>query len=83
MSIETTEYMSMLRRMLRAAGRRVAVADEPELAELVSLRDELESVIAEAAAGQREHGRSWAEVGAGLGTTRQAAQKRYGRAGER
>lgn len=79
MSTETKEYMSMLRRMLRAAARRVAEADEPELAELVSLRDDLEQAIAQAVIGQREAGRSWQGVADGLGCTRQAAQMRYGR----
>ncbi len=79
MSIETREYLSMLRRMLRAAARRVAGGDEPELADLVRLRDDLEQAIAQAVTGQREQGRSWQGVADGLGVTRQAAQMRYGR----
>lgn len=79
--VETPEYAAMLRRMIRAYGRRVADADDVDLAEMVELRDLLETAIAEAVAGQRErHGRSWADVARGLGVTRQAAQMRYGRA---
>lgn len=75
---ETTEYAGMLRRMIRAYGRRVADADDVDLAEMVQLRDELEEAIALAVRGQRElHGASWADVARGLGTTRQAAQMRY------
>lgn len=75
---ETTEYAGMVRRIIRAHGRRVADADEIDLAELVAIRDTLEEAIATAVRGQREnHGRSWADVARGLGTTRQAAQMRY------
>jgi hypothetical protein len=65
------------RRAIKAAGRHVEGADEFELAELVSLRDDLESVIREAVRGQREVGRSWAYIGGALGITRQSAQERY------
>lgn len=65
--------------MIRAAGRRVADADEFELAELVALRDELDRAIADAVAGQRTGPaeRSWQSIGDALGMTRQAAHKRY------
>lgn len=82
MSVETPEFMAMLRRLLRAAGRRVAAADEHELVELVelvALRDTLEAVITEAIEGQRAAGRSWADIGRALGITRQSAHERYGR----
>ncbi|WP_205879403.1 hypothetical protein [Leucobacter triazinivorans] len=78
MSVETGEFLAMLRRMLRAAGRRVAAADEVELADLAALRDDLDRVIADAVQGQRSHGRSWAMIGDGLGISKQAAQQRYG-----
>lgn len=77
MSVETTEYLAMLRRMLRAAGRRVADADEPELRELLELEVTLQEAIASAVAGQRASGRSWAAIAAATGTTRQAAHARY------
>jgi hypothetical protein len=78
---ETTEYAGMVRRIIRAHGRRVADADEVDLAELVAIRDTLEDAIADAVRGQREqHGASWADVARGLGTSRQAAQMRYGKA---
>ncbi|SMQ73447.1 hypothetical protein [Agreia sp. VKM Ac-1783] len=80
MAVETEEYLSMLRRMIRAGGRRVAQADEPELAALMSLRAELDDAIVTAVTGQRaELERSWAWVGSALGITRQAAQQRYGK----
>jgi hypothetical protein len=77
---ETTEYAAMLGRMLTAYGRRVADADIEDLTEMFELRDQWESVVASAVAGQRErHGRSWADIGKAAGTTRQAAQMRWGK----
>lgn len=79
MAVETVEYLAMCKRMIRAAGRRVADSDEVELSELLTLRAELETAIETAVRGQRaNYGRSWAYVARGLGVTRQAAQARYG-----
>lgn len=70
----------MLGRMLTAYGRRVADADIEDLTEMFELRDQLESVIAGAVSGQRKnHGRSWSDIGRAAGTTRQAAQMRWGK----
>lgn len=79
MSIETSEYLEMLGRMIRAAGKRVAQADEPELRQLVELVRELESAIDYAISGMRENGSSWTQIGFALGVSRQAAQMKYGR----
>lgn len=75
--IETPEYAQMMRRMIRAHGRRVADADPEDLADMVALREHLEEAIADAVAGMRPRF-SWAQIARGLGTTRQAAQMRYG-----
>lgn len=78
---ETSDYLGMVRRVIRSAGRRVAEGDEVDLAELLKLRESVEEAIADAVRGQREqYGRSWAYIALGLGTTRQNAQQRYGRA---
>lgn len=75
---ETPEYAAMMRRMIRAHGRRVADADPEDLTELIELREVLEAAISEAITGQRaRHGRSWSDIARGLGITRQAAQQRY------
>jgi DNA-binding GntR family transcriptional regulator len=79
MAVETPEYRQMLIRMTKAYGRRVADADAEDLAEMIALREVLEEAIAGAVAGQRSRGASWADVARGLGTTRQAAQMRYGK----
>lgn len=72
------EYLSASARFIRAAGIRVADADEFELAELAALRDEVEAALRVAIRGQRARGRSWAYIGMALGITRQSAQERYG-----
>jgi hypothetical protein len=76
---DTLEYLGAARRFIRAAGERVAEADEFELAELVALRDDLEEAIRTAIRGQRGYGRSWAHIGSALGIKRQSAQERYGK----
>jgi hypothetical protein len=75
---ETPEYAGMVRRIIRAHGRRVGDADPEDLAELVAMAETLEEAIAAAVAGQRANGFSWAAIGRGLGITRQAAQMHYG-----
>lgn len=70
--------MKMVERMLRGAGRRVAAGDHCDLAELVELRTNLDAAIAAGVTGLRASGDSWADIAQGLGTTRQAAQQRYG-----
>lgn len=76
---ETPEYLQMLARMIRAGGRRVANADEHELAQLVQLRAELEASIKHAIQGQLAAGRSWEHIGLALGISRQGAFQRYGK----
>lgn len=73
------EYFAMMRRLIAAMVRRVADADDPELQEMVRMRDELETAIAQAIEGQRAMGKSWASIALATGTTRQAAFQRYGR----
>ena len=78
--IETPDYAAFTRRILRACARRVADGDIEGLACLMALRSELEDAIATAVRGLRSEAwsYSWAQVAAVLGTTRQAAQQRYG-----
>lgn len=80
MAVETMEYLRMLRRLIAAAGKRVAEADEPELRALIQCQDDLDEAIARAVAGMRERECSWAYIAQATGTSRQAAQQRWGRA---
>lgn len=76
--VETAPWLEFARRIIRRAGRRVAEADDWELAELATFRDEVEDAIAVAVAGMRARGRSWQYIGDALGIKRQSAQERYG-----
>jgi hypothetical protein len=60
----------------------VADGDIAGLADLVALRSELDDAIATAVRGLRSApwSYSWGQLGNVLGTTRQAAQQRYGTA---
>lgn len=77
--VETAEWLQMVSRMIRAAGRRVGDADEHELARLLALRDELDDAIGVAVAGQRRGGRSWAHIGRAAGIPREAAFRKWRR----
>lgn len=77
--VETMDYAAMMRRMIRAWGERVADADYPDLADMIDARQLLDDAIANAVHASREkHGRSWADIAMATGTTRQAAQQRWG-----
>lgn len=70
---ETPEFLACIRRMIRAAGRRVGEGDPEELAELVNIRAELDEAIASSVVGLRREGFTWQSIGEATGTTRQAA----------
>jgi hypothetical protein len=78
--VDTKDFGAMVTRMIRAYGRRVANADAEDLADLVAMRALLDEAIATAVSHLRDHHDfSWAAIGEAVGTTRQAAQQRYGR----
>lgn len=70
---ESAEFLAMMRRMIAAAGRRVANADPDDLALLVDLHEALDDAIVTAVVGQRSAGITWQSIGEATGTTRQAA----------
>lgn len=75
-------YQAFVRRILRAYGRRMAEADPEDLVELLAMRDEVDAAIAAAARGLHASGRSWTEIGAAVGMSRQAARQRWSDNGE-
>jgi hypothetical protein len=77
-TVENDEYGEFIRRILRAYSRRIADGDIEALSLMTGLADELDDAIAQAVKGLRTQGYSWAEIGARLGVTRQAAQQRWG-----
>ena len=75
--VELSEYAGMARRVLRAYGERFASeGDEPELIQLLDLRDQLEQTIATATDHMLEReSQSWTTIGRALGISRQAARQ--------
>lgn len=49
------------------------------IAELTEQRQDLDAAILDAVRSAREAGRSWSEIGAMLGVSKQAAQRKYAR----
>jgi hypothetical protein len=75
--VENAAFTAFGRRILRAAGRRVAAGDVDALPALAALATEVDAAIADAVAGLRQAGYSWREIAARLGVTRQAAHQRW------
>lgn len=79
--VETSKFAAFAKRILRAYSRRVGdEADIEALTDLVALSVALDDAIAQAVLGLRRANPpySWAEIGARLGITKQAAQQRWG-----
>jgi DNA-directed RNA polymerase specialized sigma24 family protein len=81
---DARDYLAFLQRVLRAYGGRVVEGDVEDLAQLISLRCEVDRLIAETVVALRRqpYGLTWTQIAAATGTTRQAVQQRYGRASE-
>lgn len=77
---ESDEFGAFVRRIVRAYARRVGDRDIEALTGLAALRDEVDAAIVEAVKQLHGDPYSWAEIGRALGTTRQAAQMRFGKA---
>jgi hypothetical protein len=78
--VENDDYAAFARRILRAYARRIADGDVEALIAMTGLAAEIDTAIGQAVTGLRAFGYSWAEIGARLGITRQAAQQRWGQA---
>jgi AsnC-type helix-turn-helix domain len=64
------------------AANDLVVADTDALrriAELAEQRDEVDAALIDAIRSAREADRSWSEIGAMLGVSKQAAQRKYSR----
>lgn len=79
-AVETSDYLRMVERMIRAAGRRVGRADAEDLGQLVALRFVLEKAIVDAVVELRDDGITWESIGEATGTTRQAAIMKWAEA---
>jgi hypothetical protein len=76
--IENTAYAAFARRIVRAYARRICAGDIDALPGITILAADIDDAIGHAVTGLRTAGYSWAEIGARLGVTRQAAQQRWG-----
>jgi hypothetical protein len=75
------DYLGFLQRVLRAYSERVLEGDVDDLTELITLRSEVDRLIADTVTRLRRqpYPLTWTQIAAATGTTRQAAQQRYGR----
>ena len=76
--VDNDEFAAFARRVLRAYARRIATGDIDALEAMTDLSEEIDDAIGQAVTGLRGFGYSWADIGTRLGTTRQAAQQRWG-----
>jgi hypothetical protein len=77
---DTADYLAFMRRIMRASSSRVGAASLRDFRELLAVRAELNTCIAEAARGLNANGYTWEEIGSELGCSRQAAWERFGKA---
>jgi len=75
--VENSEFAAFGRRIIRAAGRRIASGDVDALPDLAALSADLDAAITDAVSGLRAVGYSWGEIASRLGVTRQAAHQRW------
>ena len=78
---DASDYLGFLRRVLRAYSERVLEGDVDDLTQLITLRSDVDRLIADTVTRLRSgpYGLTWTQIAAATGTTRQAAQQRYGR----
>ncbi len=77
--VENDDFAEFVARIIRGHGRRIGQGDVEGLVELLDLAKELDAATQLAVDGLRDRGYSWTEIGSRLGTSRQAAQQRWGR----
>ena len=80
---ETPEVANAVGRPIRALGNRISTEDPPDLEHLLSLDAELREAWRVAIEGIRCSGFTDKEIGAVLGTSRQAVEQRWPRTGAR
>ena len=75
--MENPHYAALAARIIRAHGRRIAEGDIDALPDLLRLATELDTATQRAVDGLRAFGYSGGEIAGRLGTSRQAAQRRW------
>ncbi len=79
---ETPEVVKAVKRLIRAAGKRIAEEDPEALPLLCRLEDEVRDAWRVAIAGQRRAGFSNRDIAEALGVTQPAVTQRWPRAAE-
>jgi hypothetical protein len=75
--VENDDYAAFTRRILTAHAKRIATGDIEGLHGLAALAADIDTALHTAVSELRAAGYSWADIAAGLGVTRQAAQQRF------
>jgi hypothetical protein len=76
---DNDDIAQMIGRMIRSYGKRVSMADVEDLRALLELSNVLDDVIVDTVTALRTHeGFSWRWIAEATGTSRQAAQQRFG-----
>lgn len=75
--METPEYADMMARLVRRYGVRVGEGDPVDLTRLREVQASFDEALRVAVRGLHEAGFAWSEIGAALGTTKQAAFMRF------
>ena len=78
--VANDQYATFVRRVIAAYSRRAASVDIDAISDLTSIAAELDDAISQAVTGLRAAGYSRADIAARHGVTRQAAQRRWGKA---
>lgn len=71
------DFLKMIGRMIRSTAKRVSVADEHELGAMYALKLQMDQALTDAIQGQLSEGKSWSQIGAALGMTKQGAFRRF------
>jgi hypothetical protein len=81
--VENPEFAAFIRRVLRAYARRAGAGDLDALGDLARLREKIDGHLVDVVAAHRHEpwSYSWQQIANALGTSRQAAQQRWRKAG--
>lgn len=77
MKCETMDFLKMIGRMINATSKRVGLADEHELTAMYGLKLQMDQALQDAIQRQIAEGKSWSQIGAALGMTKQGAFRRF------